>query len=216
MSLNKNIPAKEAEEVAKDFINKLTLYTNKIEIAGSLRRRHEVVGDIEIVAEPRLVWQKNSALTGTLDYFYFKELEVDKDENLTCFNYTHERMKELLQYGLINLNRISKDGKKAPFGKRYYRINYIYKEKEYPIDFFVAVPPADYYVILLLRTGSADFSHWIVQCNPHVKFRDGHLEVDGKPVYVRSEEEIFDILGIPYRKPEERDVVDWKVVRNGL
>jgi DNA polymerase/3'-5' exonuclease PolX len=39
--------------IAPDLIQHLTLYCDKLNIAGSLRRGREMVGDIELVAIPK-------------------------------------------------------------------------------------------------------------------------------------------------------------------
>ncbi|GAP07512.1 DNA polymerase IV [Anaerolinea thermolimosa] len=47
------IPLDEAERIARRYADILTPYCERIEIAGSIRRRKAEVGDIEIVVKPR-------------------------------------------------------------------------------------------------------------------------------------------------------------------
>ena len=49
------IPLAEAEEIASLVVEKLMPYCQRIEIAGSIRRRKAEIGDIEIVAEPKMI-----------------------------------------------------------------------------------------------------------------------------------------------------------------
>ena len=49
------IPLAEAEEIASRVVEKLMPYCQRIEIAGSIRRRKAEIGDIEIVAEPKMI-----------------------------------------------------------------------------------------------------------------------------------------------------------------
>lgn len=46
-------PLAEAERIASDIVADLLPFCDRIEVAGSVRRRKEVVGDIELVAIPR-------------------------------------------------------------------------------------------------------------------------------------------------------------------
>ncbi len=193
MSNGREIPAKEATRVAESFIDLLSPYTWKIQIAGSLRRKHEYVHDIEIVAMGK---ERKTA-----------DLYTILNGESTSLISTHDRMMDLFKKDIINDKRPRKDDKSNPFGPRYYRINYIYDGREYALDFFVTLPPGDYYVNLLLRTGSKDFSYWIVNRSNRIRFRDGHLERDGVPFYVKSEKEIFDWLHTPYKEPWEREMI---------
>ena len=54
MSNNVKVPWLQARTVAQALINKLEPACHRIKIAGSLRRRMELVGDIELVAIPRM------------------------------------------------------------------------------------------------------------------------------------------------------------------
>lgn len=49
------IPLHEAEQIAQRVIAVLAPYCERIEIAGSIRRRKPEVGDIEIVAIPKII-----------------------------------------------------------------------------------------------------------------------------------------------------------------
>ena len=196
MSSGEGFPRKIGLEIYNKFRSRILDTVSKCNYAGSLRRGKPVIHDIEIVVEyiPAVAYK--------FDWNDMKLHEIDKETNLL-----HERMNSLLKEGIINTNRPRKDGKKNPFGKRYYRINYVDNGKEYPIDLFVAMPPADYNVIYLIRTGSAEFSHWFVQqgLRRGIKVKDGHLEKDGLPIPTVSEKDIFNIMGVEYREPEDRE-----------
>lgn len=51
--MKSKIPYKEAKEIADNIISILKPHCLRIEIAGSIRREKEIVGDIEIVAIPK-------------------------------------------------------------------------------------------------------------------------------------------------------------------
>lgn len=200
MSSGEAIPRDKALKVYNEFMKMLDNPKGKIvkryEYAGSLRRRKKEVHDIEIVAIPKF-----EELQSTLDYFD----DHDKKHVITV-NKLHGKMEQLLAEGIINTDRPRNDRKRNPFGDRYYRINFVTEEGVYPIDLFAVLPPADYNVILLIRTGSAEFSKWFVQQGqPYgISVKDGHLEKDRKPIYTYSEMDVFDKMHVEYCFPSER------------
>src|SRR5690349_16533880 len=48
-------PRAEALEVAREMVGALRVWTRRIIVAGSLRRRKEMVGDVEILFIPKLI-----------------------------------------------------------------------------------------------------------------------------------------------------------------
>jgi len=52
MSEGIKIPLAQAKEEAEHVLNKLRQYCSKIDIAGSIRKEKEMVGDIEIICRP--------------------------------------------------------------------------------------------------------------------------------------------------------------------
>lgn len=181
----------EAEILAKGFIGLIGAYVARAEIAGSLRRSCKEVGDIEIVAQP---WTPQSA----------KDL--------------HAKLQELLNAGLVELDRKSSDGKRPPFGPRYYRLTYSGK----PLDLFLVLPPADWGIIYTLCTGPAEYSHWIVTeaLRRGFKVADGQLfkrSIRGPWVPVREkipcpqEADFFKALGLKYQTPELREIVGTEI-----
>jgi len=207
MSSGEGFPRDIGLEIYSKFRSRIFDTVSKCNYAGSLRRGKPIIHDIEVVAE------YIPTITYKFDWHDMKLHEIDKEidvhETDKEMNELHERMGSLLKEGIINTNRPRKDGKKNPFGKRYYRINYVDNGKEYPIDLFVAMPPADFNVIYLIRTGSAEFSHWFVQqgIRRGIKVKDGHLEKDGLPIPTVSEKDVFNVMGVEYRDPEYREAV---------
>ncbi len=53
-----------ALEIAKKYLEKLSPYCERIEIAGSLRRKNSIVHDIEIVCIPKKLWRKTGLFEG--------------------------------------------------------------------------------------------------------------------------------------------------------
>lgn len=120
--------------IAKEIMDKLHNSVERIEIAGSLRRHKEEVGDIELVVIPKF-------------------LEMRTLPNINKFD---DAMKSLVDLKYFNRNRLNKNNKPLAFGERVYLVNHTKSGEK--IDFFVVLPPADFGVIYTIRTGSRDFN----------------------------------------------------------
>jgi DNA polymerase/3'-5' exonuclease PolX len=64
MSTGRKVPLSEARGISQKIIRALEPFTNRLEVAGSIRRRRTWVRDIEIVAEPE---KRVGDLFGTLE-----------------------------------------------------------------------------------------------------------------------------------------------------
>lgn len=133
-------------------------------------------------------------------------------------------MQDLLKHGIISNGKPAKDGKKAPFSERYYKIIY----REAPIDLFVVRPPADWGVIFTLRTGSREFSHWLATRALQIRKRisggrlweraNSHNAQDlWFPNECNTEEQFLLALGLPpVIPPEHRYFYLCQICRYGL
>ena len=187
-----------ARSYAKLFILSICDFCEKVEIAGSIRRGKPKVHDIEIVATPVFSTIEQAVIDGV------------KRETV---NSLHMRMLRLQQDGIVTADRMRKDKHRDPFGERYYRIHYNLGNLKIPIDLFVVIPPAQWGTQLLIRTGSAAFSKWIVsqRINQGLHFKDGHLEHDVTGVIdTPTEESVFKALRLPYVPPELRELDEWE------
>ncbi len=105
---------------------------SKVEVAGSIRRGKPVVGDIEIVA-------------------------------LASRSCRPEGVRTVLERIGVCRGQRNKAGASAPWGERYYRGTLeLAPGTEVGVDLFVVRPPAEWGVVYLIRTGSAEFSQAIV------------------------------------------------------
>ena len=214
MSEGRAMPWDEAMYVATEFSMAILPFCERIGVAGSLRRKKPEVHDLELVVVPKIEGQRT-----LLD-----PDDPDLNVPVSGSNKLHTALISMLGAGVINTDRPRKDNKKNPFGPKYYRINYIRHEqqmpgpdgivpavlvkKEYPIDLFAVIPPAQWGVIFLIRTGSAEFSHWFVQqgYSRGIRVVDGHLEMQNMVLDTPEEEDVFRYMGVPYREPEDREV----------
>lgn len=75
------------------------------------------------------------------------------------------------------------------------------------LDLFIA-NEKNWGLIFAIRTGSADFSHKILACGWVKKgchSKDGKLsDKQGREIILREERDLFDLIGIPFVKPELR------------
>jgi len=161
----------EATDIANGLVADLRPYCERIEIAGSLRRKKHEVHDIELVVIPcRIAPQKVSSSFAA---------------------------------AVLKLGRILK-GK--PTGK--------YCQIRLPgsinLDLFMA-RKENWGFMYAIRTGSADLSRLIL-AGGWVKAGyngDGGMLVNrktGLTVNVYEEKDLFNLIGIPYREPEKREV----------
>ena len=186
-----------AKHYAWLFLGHILNACAKAEVAGSIRRQKERVHDIEILAVPVFSTIEHESIDGMV---------------VKTVNSLHMRMIRLRQYGIVTADRMRKDKHKDPFGERYYRVNFNLGELKIPVDLFVVIPPAQWGTQLLIRTGCAEFSHWVVsrRIDQGLRFKDGHLEKNGSVIDTPTEESVFEALNLMYVPPERREVGEWE------
>lgn len=185
--MKKRVNYNEALRVALRLEALLKPSCERIEIAGSIRRRWPTVGDIEIVAIPRKRIQQS--LLGPVE-----EKETYLDLHLRTYPDDYrilksgERMKKLMFEGM-------------------------------PVDLFLT-DPARWGVIYTLRTGSTDFSKWLVTSRNKGGARrvdrvikEGRVWPVGKsdPLNTPEETDVFLALGVPWTPLEMRHKGWWNV-----
>jgi DNA polymerase/3'-5' exonuclease PolX len=159
--------------IAQRLRDALAPHCERIELAGSLRRQKPMVGDIEVVAIPRL--QKNifgepiPFLATLLDDFLAGKVVFVKN------------------------------------GPRYKQFSY----GPYKVDLFL--PTAETWgSVFTIRTGSADFTHWLVSQQPHgaapfgLAFDGGRLYAHGRLLATPEEADVFAAVGLAYIDPADR------------
>jgi DNA polymerase/3'-5' exonuclease PolX len=171
--------------VADDLRILLAPACERIEVAGSLRRRRLTVSDIELVAIPRYV-EDREGLFGTT---------------------RHSALDDLLakvQRRPVTLHR--RDGTE----REQVRDGSAYKALAYrglPVDLFIVEPErTDWGVIYTIRTGPADFSRELVtRCRTWGKrVQGGRLYDRGRYVPCPDEAGFLAAVGLPWIEPEDR------------
>lgn len=164
----------EALQVAEKLVDWLAPACDRIVIAGSIRRRCDLIGDIELVAIPTPLRNLFGEPTG--------ETLLD----------LHLRKTDLLKNG-----------------DRYKQ----FMDSGYQVDLFLAQPDTFGY-ILMLRTGSAAFSHSMVTPvsmgglrPPEITVKDGQVFQHGALVAVPDEDALFALWKMQTPTPEQRNFV---------
>lgn len=173
-------PHADVMAVATELVRALKDSCERLEIAGSLRRGLPYVGDIELVAIPKIE---------TVDH-------VDEGD---LFKPTAKREVHRLweQLDLVA-------------GRSYTKCGDLYRQfvhQGIKVDLFTA-SRWTWGNIFLIRTGPSEFSHHVmVKLNEKgYTSRDGVIIriSDTKAMSTPSEQYVFDLAGIPYREPHQR------------
>lgn len=175
----------------------LAPWIDRGEILGSLRRGKPEVNDIELLVAPR-----------------FEDVPAGLFGESEPVNVLAREMKRILDAGGVE-HRYDVNGR-GSFGERYMRINWVVPEgpelpeERVPVDLFVCLPPAQWGVLKMIRTGPADFSKRLVTPRPYgmlpmgMRVQDGQIIDRGQPIETPDEETFFAQIGIDYIRPEDR------------
>jgi DNA polymerase/3'-5' exonuclease PolX len=207
MASGNKYPFIQAQDIAQALVEAMTPFSDRIEIAGSLRRKKPLVSDIEICVIPK--WESRPDTTS----LFGEEIQV----NLLHEWALQQQLFHWIKPGEINLEDVIS---KRDTGTL---INWEIKpEGNYwrgllpeniKLDLFVTSPQC-WAQIFTIRTGSAEFSHALMT---HAKFKrktpfvEGRVTNFGRPVEIKEEQELFDYLQLRYVAPEDR--VDGSVLR---
>lgn len=192
------MPLAEAEAIAMRFCQEIGPYCERMMIAGSIRRARPEVGDIEIVAVPKV---ETLEARDMFDLVIGSERVDMLDVHLTM----------QLDRGVVQKRETN--GLKA-WGQRYKRLSF----EGAPIDLFCC-DSARYGLILAIRTGPAAYAHQFVtqvghttndgrlgRLPAHLKVADGWLtyRVSGQRIETPEERDFFREIGVPYVEPWNR------------
>ncbi len=167
--------------LAQDIVVNLRPACERIEIAGSLRRKKADVGDIEIVCVP------GSILNYQLSLFSAVKPDYRLESILARLIYTR--------------------GWKVIKNGQYLKQNDIGPTM---LELYITTPEK-WGCIYTIRTGSAEFSHRLVThksqgglCPSYLRFADGRIWDGSRALDTPEELDVFRALGLEYIEPEER------------
>jgi len=186
------VPLAQAHAVAGELVSILGIGCERIEVAGSIRRRTADVGDIELVAVPTVTTE---TIPGLLED---GTREVDQ---LQLF------VETLLIQGTLVPHPT--DPKRGP---KYSKL--LHAASGLQVDLFSA--ERDFFgLIWLIRTGPAEYSRWLVTEARSRGFHVAEAELhrgrlgcsSAMPCVVVAtpdEVDVYRALGIPHTRPEDR------------
>lgn len=189
MSDKKRFDAEDAVPVALALVEILKPFCERIEIAGSLRRCKETVGDIELLFIPR---------------FENRQMDMFSSEPVDLAG---EKLNELLAQGVI-AKRQAESGS-FTWGK----LNKlaVHVESGIPVDFFCEPDAADWPRSITIRTGLKEFNVRLMESAPrhghkaHAYGEALHKIPGGERVIARTEQEFIELCGLEYTEPNSRE-----------
>jgi DNA polymerase/3'-5' exonuclease PolX len=189
------IPWAEAHALGMEGVELLRPVCERIELAGSIRRKAETCGDIEVVCVPKVVRHEDSGETLFGDDPW--------EENLLDAEVSG-RLLTLPWAARLDVN-----GHRA-MGSKYKRLTY----RGFALDLFAVIEPAQWGVIFTIRTGPADYSHRLVTSTyaggllpPWFRVKHGALwggSVFLEVVPTPEEEDFYREIEQPWIAPEAR------------
>lgn len=174
--------------MAEDLITLLRPVCQRIEIAGSVRRKKALVGDVELLAISKT---SPAYLSFTPDRPRMEFLHLDA------------RVLELIAKGILDY-RLNKKGSRT-----YGRLNklLVHVPSEIPVDLF-STTAENWGMAWVVRTGPRELNIKMMSRFKALGLKGhayGSVEGPGGEVYpCPTEEEVFRLLGWPYRPPERR------------
>jgi len=184
-----------AESIARSLREVLAIsgLFSRIEIAGSVRRKKPLVGDIELVA-------------------LGAEGKDFQREQLTREILSEAGIERAPPTGRGTPGTPSWTAVASPFGPRYYKGVMLVDAGPVQVDLFVVLPPADWGVNYLIRTGSREFSQAFVTRLHRwgLQSHDGHVTrmSDGFHIQCSTEDSFFRVNRMEYVPPEHREPGD--------
>ena len=189
-STNERIPLADAEVIAEMLGNALLPYCYRVEIAGSIRRRSETVGDIDLLCEP--------IVTPVLDMF---DQPTDDSRDLLT-----ERLDWMVERGHIE-KRLNVKGQQS-WGQDLKRALF----RGMRVDIRACRDRDTWGAWLTVSTGPADFNKALVTPRhqggllaPGLEIKNGFkVYRGGGQIATPTEHQFFDALGLETLRPMDR------------
>jgi DNA polymerase/3'-5' exonuclease PolX len=189
MSTKQKFSRDEALAVVRELLPALTAASERIVVAGSLRRGKAEVGDVEFVYISRM---ENRPVPGTL---------FDRRD----YDLVTVAIEEMERAGVLG-RRVNTKGS-VMFGDKNKLM--VHRASGMPVDFFRTTAEC-WWNYLVCRTGSAETNQRIAKA-AHVMERSwnpygpGFTDLQtGKVLAAGSEEEVFALCGLDYLEPSHR------------
>lgn len=201
-SIKAALPLDVARSVAQRLIAELSDVCERVEVAGSIRRGNLAIGDIEIVAIPKLIELPTVQQIGLFG-------APSRAIPGAVRNLLEDRLQQMITDGLIT-NAPPLPGLVRGWGARYKKA-WLHIDSKYgwvQLDLFLATAE-NWGAIYTIRTGCGAFSRALVT---YARIMTPYRQSDGSlvdshtttPVSTPSERAYFATLGVPWIAPEKR------------
>jgi DNA polymerase/3'-5' exonuclease PolX len=193
MSDKPKFPRADALRAAKEICDSLKPVCERLIVAGSLRRRKEYVGDVEILFVPR----------------FHPIAELAQADFLSSPSPRFENLAETAIERLVStttlIQRKNINGSVTWGPKNKYALHV---STGIPVDLFTATTD-NWYNYLVCRTGSAENNARIASAALNKgwewhPYDHGFTDQEGNWVPVETEQDVFRHVGLPYLEPHER------------
>ena len=180
MKPNQKIELSEAKIIAESVVNKLSPYCDRIQVAGSIRRKKKYVSDIEIVCIPK-----------------HDEYPTQGGESILLRS-------SLFQQSVLNIGTIKKGKIKTG---RYIKI---ITDNNIQIDLFITHADIWGMILAIRTGSANFSHNVLAKKWVALGYRskDGILYRNGNMIFIREEKQLFDLLNIIYISPENRTYRD--------
>lgn len=179
------IPLERASRIADRIVQILEPHTRRVTVAGSIRRRKQLVGDIDIVCIPEMA-VVTDLLGPTGESINHVQAELDRLCAVHPDNWSMRTRGQ--QSTILTLH--------TPNGL------------EVQLDLWFATE-ATWPSVLLCRTGSREHNIWLAEYAKSRGFRwhpnIGLMRQDSVEVPAEVEEDIYHALGLPFIQPYDRE-----------
>lgn len=179
-------PLQEARTVAEELVSILSLWCDRIEVAGSIRRMAPTVGDIELLCVPK-----------------YGSRQINLFGDTTKVDLLSGGVQELMNQGVLAV-RLNATGHKT-FGELNKLMIHI--PSSIPVDIFSTGLP-NWGMALVVRTGPRDWNIRMMARFKELGMRGhaygGVTDQDGRELLCPTEDEVFRLLKWSYKTPEHR------------
>ena len=166
-----------ARAIAEELKSQLEPACERIEIAGSIRRQKPFVGDIELLCVPKI------------------------DNGADCLD---QAIKLFMQFGVLSM-RLNKRGSRA-YGPKNKLL--VHLPSGMGLDIF-STDEKCWPVALVARTGGKVTNQRIamaaIKKGWHLQAYGAGFSTPEGDIVCKSEKEVFELVGLPYKDPWERD-----------
>lgn len=173
--MKERIQFKRAKQLANKIVGQLQPYCDRIEIAGSIRRKVPVVGDIEIVCIPKTIGESKVRIAKWSNQVYRLGHLLKGSKNLKNGKYFKIKLPEGINLDL-----------------------FVTRPEIWGNIFLIRTGSADFAHRVLTEINKKGYT------SQHGVFRKLGDYDDEENVFCYEEQDVFDLAGMPWVEPHDR------------